>query len=76
MFILEYRQLYIVPEPLTKNRTCQSYRWKQYAMCESREPLKKIMASQKRPSDWRITEMPWTRKADGTAAAGASPAAQ
>lgn len=31
MYALEYKQLYIPREALTKNRTCQSYRWKQYA---------------------------------------------
>lgn len=55
MFILEYKQLYIVPEPLTKNRTCQSYRWKQYAMCEEREQLEEIIGSKKRKDEWRIT---------------------
>ena len=34
MYALEYKQLYIPREALTKNRTCQSYRWKQYAVCE------------------------------------------
>lgn len=59
MYVLEYQELYIVPEPLTKNRICQSYRWKQYAMCESREPLEKIRMSQENPSKWRIIKMPW-----------------
>lgn len=55
MFILEYKQLYIVPEPLRKNRCCQSYRWKQYAMCEDREPLEEILLKQERKKNWRIT---------------------
>jgi len=54
MFILEYKELYIVPEPLTKNRTCQSYRWKQFAMCEERQPLQDIIDKQPRPNEWRI----------------------
>jgi hypothetical protein len=64
VFILEYKQLYIVPEPLTKNRTCQSYRWKQFAMCESREALQKIIdkAAESRNfherENWRIEEYP------------------
>ena len=54
MFILEYKELYIVPEALTKNRTCQSYRWKQYAMCEERKPLEDILATVNHPKNWRI----------------------
>lgn len=49
MYALEYKQLYIPREALTKNRTCQSYRWKQYAVCEEREPLEQIKATKKRP---------------------------
>lgn len=56
MFVLEYKELYIVPEPLTKNRTCQSYRWKQHYMCEAREPLQEIIENQERPDEWRIVE--------------------
>lgn len=57
MYILEYKQLYIPREELTKNRTFQSYRWKQYAMCEDREPLAQIMRAQKRPENWRISKL-------------------
>jgi hypothetical protein len=39
MYMLERAELYIVPEPLTKNRTCQTTRWKQVAMCEEKGPL-------------------------------------
>lgn len=42
-YMLEYAELYIVPEPITKNRTCQSYRWKQIAMCDEIEPLEKML---------------------------------
>lgn len=31
MYALEYKQLYIPREALTKNRCFQGYRWKQYA---------------------------------------------
>ena len=58
MFVLEYKQLHIVKEPLTKNCTCQSYRWKQYAMCEEREPLEEILNNQKYKISWRIEEYP------------------
>lgn len=59
MFVLEYKQLHIVKEPMTKNCTCQSYRWKQYAKCEEREPLQEILSRQKRPDEWRIEEYPF-----------------
>ena len=57
MFSLEYKQLYIVPEPLTRNRTCQSFRWKQYALCDESAPLQAIIDKQERPDEWRITEL-------------------
>ncbi len=57
MYILEYKQLYIPREELTKNRTFQGFRWKQYAMCEEREPLEHIMNAQKRPESWRISKL-------------------
>lgn len=58
MFVLEYKQLHIVKEPMRKNCTCQSYRWKQYAMCEDRQPLQDIIDKQPRPDEWRIEEYP------------------
>lgn len=57
MYILEYKQLYIPREELTKNRTFQGFRWKQYAMCEEQEPLKQIMRAQERPENWRISKL-------------------
>ena len=54
MYVLEYKLLYIPREELTKNRTFQSYRWKQYAVCEERGPLEQIRSAQKRPEEWRI----------------------
>ena len=54
MYALEYKELYIVPEPMTKNRTCQSYRWKQAAICEDKETLEAIRATKKHPEDWRV----------------------
>lgn len=56
MFILERKELYIVPESLTKNRTCQSFRWKQYAMCEEREPLDEMVKKQRFPDNWRVIQ--------------------
>lgn len=59
MYSLEYKQLDIVKTELTKNRTFQSYRWKQFAICEEREPLSQIKNAQKRPEDWRIIKLPF-----------------
>ena len=56
MYALEYKQLYIPREALTKNRTCQN-RWKQYAVCEEREPLEQIKATKKRPEEWRVVPL-------------------
>lgn len=58
MYILERKELYIVKEPLRKNRCFQSYRWKQYAICSEKEPLQKIIDNSKRPREWRIEETP------------------
>lgn len=58
MFVLEYKQLHMVKEPMRKNCTTQSYRWKQYALCEEREPLQAIIDKQRRPGEWRIEELP------------------
>lgn len=49
MYMLERAELYIVPTELTKNRTCQTTRWKQVAMCEDKEKLIKMK---------RINQMP------------------
>lgn len=57
MYVLEYKQLYIVPEALAKNRTCQSYRWKQAAICEDAAPLEAIRATKARPDEWRVVPM-------------------
>lgn len=58
MYSLEYKILYIPNEELTKNRTYQGYRWKQYAVCEDRDPLEAIIGSQKNPANWRIIKIP------------------
>ena len=57
MYALEYKQLYIVPDALTKNRTCQSYRWKQAAICEDAAPLEAIRSTKSRPDEWRVVPM-------------------
>lgn len=58
MFFLEYKQLYIPREALTKNRCFQGFRWKQYAMCETKEPLEKFIAKAKEKEKWRIVKCP------------------
>ena len=65
MFVLEYKQLFIPREELTKNRCFQGYRWKQYALCAEKEPLVQILAEQKRQEDWRIVEMPGNIEPEG-----------
>lgn len=56
MYILECKIPYIVPEPMTKNRTCQSYRWKQVCMCGDRSVLEEVLEKRSNPKDWRITK--------------------
>lgn len=58
MYILYHKELYIVKEPLTKNRCCQSWRGKQIAMCEEREPLENYIKNQKHPKDYYIEKQP------------------
>lgn len=57
MFCLEYEQPYIVKTELTRNRTCQSFRWKQCAICESKKELEKILKSKKDPRNWRVVPL-------------------
>lgn len=57
MYALEYKQLYIVPASQTKNRTCQSYRWKQAAICEDAAPLEAIRSTKSHPDEWRVVPM-------------------
>lgn len=47
MYALYRKELHIVYEPITKNRTCQTWRGKQIAICEEREELQKIINAQK-----------------------------
>ena len=59
MFVLYHKVLYIVPEALTKNRTLQTWRGEQIAMCEEREPLEKYVYSlPDRPENYYIEEQP------------------
>ena len=58
MYILYRKESYIVREPLTKNRTCQSWRGKQVAMCECRKPLQDFIDSQKDKERYYIEKQP------------------
>ena len=58
MFVLEYKELYIVKEPMRKNCTTQSYRWQQCALCKERERLQDIIDKDKLNREWRIEEFP------------------
>ncbi len=64
MYVLEYKQLYIPREALTKNRCFQGFRWKQNAVCAGKEPLERVLAEQKRKEDWRIIQMPGSLEQD------------
>lgn len=58
MYILYRKESYIIREPLTKNRTCQSWRGKQVAMCERRKPLQDFIDSQKDKGRYYIEKQP------------------
>ena len=55
-YILEHKYPYTVPEPLTKNRTCQSSRWEQIAISDSKDALGEYIAKQDDPHDWQIVD--------------------
>ena len=57
MYALYYKELYIVNEPMRKNRTCQSWRGKQLAICEEKEPLQEYIDKQKDSSRYYIEPM-------------------
>lgn len=42
-YALEVKEFYIVKTELTKNRTHQSYKWKEIAIGKTREALEKLM---------------------------------
>lgn len=59
MYILYHKELYIIPEPLTKNRTAQTWRSRQIAMCSDRETLEKyIKELPDRPEKYYIEKQP------------------
>lgn len=58
MYILYYKQLHIIKEPMTKNCTCQTYRNKQIAMCEDEKPLLDYISKQKDRERYFIEKQP------------------
>ena len=64
MYILYYKQFHIVREPMLKNRTCQTYRNKQLAMCEERQPLQDYIDRQKDKDRYFIEKTAYMRKED------------
>lgn len=46
MFVLYWKEFYIVKEPLRKNCTYQTWRGKQVAMCNEKEPLEEYIKQQ------------------------------
>lgn len=58
MYILYYKELYIVKEPMRKNCTCQTYRNKQIAMCEEEKPLQDYIDRQKNKNRFFIEKRP------------------
>lgn len=58
MYILYFKELYIVNEAMRKNRCHQSWRGKQLMMCEEREPLQQIIDQSKQPERYYIEEQP------------------
>ena len=59
-YILYRKELYIVKEPLTKNRTCQTWRGKQVAMSDDRETLEQYAKElfNNTYTEWYIEERP------------------
>lgn len=54
-YALEFKEPYIVQTELTKNRTHQSYRWKEVALGKTREDLEILMVGRKK-ENLRIVE--------------------
>lgn len=61
MYILYHKELYIVPEELTQNRTHQTWRGKQIAMCAEKEPLERYIAKQQDKDKYYIEKQPERR---------------
>ncbi|MFO1442842.1 hypothetical protein KDN24_06390 [Bacillus sp. Bva_UNVM-123] len=57
MYMLERSESYVVPTEITKNRTCQTVRWKQVAISDSIEALKEIKQPHMRIIDWNTLKV-------------------
>ena len=57
MYALERKEHYIAKTELLKNRTHQSYRWKQVALCEDKSALIKMMGREQRVINWDNLEV-------------------
>ena len=58
-YIVETKYLHIVKEPLIKNRTHQTYRWKQMFITEDLKIAENYIKSQSQPKNFRIVETVW-----------------
>ena len=58
MYILYYKQMHIVKEPILKNCTAQTWRRKQLAMCEEEKPLRDWINQQKHPERYYVEKQP------------------
>lgn len=47
-YILEYKEPFIIKTELTKNRTHQTYRWRQLAVAENKEDLEPYLIGHER----------------------------
>lgn len=56
-YVLEKKECFIVKDPFLKNRTHQTYRWKQYYVCGEKEPLENIINKKQNKEDWRIIQI-------------------
>ena len=57
MYALYYKEFHIIKESITKNCTCQTYRNKQLAICNEREPLQEYIDKQKNKDRFFIEKM-------------------
>lgn len=54
-YSLQVKEHYIIKTELTKNRTHQTYKWKEVALGITREDLEPLMAGLNK-NNWRIIE--------------------
>lgn len=55
-YVLEYKEPYIIKTELTKNRTHQTYRWKQIALGKTKDDLK-VFITENNKNNYRIVEI-------------------